>query len=544
MTMNYKYHEYIDIWMKKVKSGKVHACKEQKQLMKFVDHIFKTEDIFIDSDKIYDAVDVIEKYYPYKMLDFQRFFIAFVVGLYYPNGQLVFNEYLAMMGRGSGKNGLISAIAFYLIGERHGVKKYNVDIIATSMKQAKVSFDDNYDLIDESPKLQKHFKHTKELITNRKLKSELQYKTSNSKTKDGARPGAIIFDEVHQYINYDNIAVHTGGLGKIPYPRTFYITTDGTVRESVLDDLKERANRVLTLEDHHHGFFPFIFKMDNIREIGKKDLWDKAIPRILHDETLKHEVIKQYNLMLQSADMKEAFLTKRMNIPYVSTSKTVASWEDILATNQEIPDFTNLSCIGAVDFSDLRDFCSVGLLFKYGGKRYFIHHTFIHEKSLELTKFNININEAVELGLATIVKDVPIIPATVVVDWFKDKASKYNITKVVADRYRYLSLKEAFEKEGIQFNAIPNGAPTHNKLNPLITQIFAEHTLVFGEDKLMRWYCNNVYVETDKKGNKTYKKIEPIKRKTDGFFAFLHALVVDEDLIEVQEVVFYDVHTY
>lgn len=240
---------------------------------------------------------------------------------------------------------------------------------------------------------------------------EQQFKTSNSKTKDGARPGAIIFDEVHQYINYDNIAVHTGGLGKVSYPRTFYITTDGTVRESVLDDLKERAKRILSGEDHHHGFFPFIFNMDNIREVGKKDLWDKAIPRITHDKTLKHEVEKEYNLMLQSPDMKEAFLTKRMNIPYISTSKTVATWEEILATNQPLLDLTNNECIGAVDFSDLRDFCGIGLLFKKDGKRYFIHHTFIHEKSLELTKFNINIQEAVDLGLATIVKDTPIIPA-------------------------------------------------------------------------------------------------------------------------------------
>lgn len=541
---NYKYHEYIDDWYYKVKRGHVHSCKEQKQLMVFFEKVMEEEEIEIRSDDIYEAVELINKYYPFDLLDFQKFFVAIVVGLFYPNGQLVFNEFLALMGRGTGKNGLISAIAFYLISPKHGIYKYNVDIIATSEKQAKVSFEDNYDLIDENPKLQKHFKYTKVEITGKKTKAKLKFATSNSKTKDGGRPGALIFDEVHQYEDYQNIAVHTGGLGKVPRARTFFITTDGTVRESVLDDLKERAARVLSGEDHHNGFFPFIFKMDNIREIGKKDLWDKAIPRINHDLDLKHEVIKEYNQMLISADMKEAFITKRMNIPYTSVGKVVASWDDILATKQEIPDLHGQSCIGSIDFSDLRDFCSVGLLFKYGGKRYFIQHTFIHEKSLELTKFNINIQEAVDLGLATIVKDVPIIPASVVVDWFRERSNSYNILQVVADRYRYLNLKAGFDDEGIPFKGIPNGAPTHNKLHPLINQIFAEHTVIFGDDKLMRWYCNNVCVETDKKGNKTFKKIEPIKRKTDGFFAFLHALVVDEELIEAQEAQFYDVYTY
>lgn len=541
---NYKYHEYIDTWMNLVTTVKAHACKEQKQLMKFVKKVLDEEDVYIDSNKIYEAVDVIEKYFPFKLIDFQKFFIAFVVGVFNKDGSLTFNEYFALMGRGSGKNGLISAISFYLQTEKHGIKNYNIDIVATSEDQAKVSFNEIYNIIDDNVKLQKLFNYTKEEIMYKKTKSKLTFKTSNAKTKDGARPGAIIFDEVHQYENYDNIAVHIGGLGKVDNPRIFYITTDGKVRESVLDDLKERAKRVLNGEEKHNGFFPFIFKMDNVREIGKKELWDKAIPRINYSNTLKKQVEKEYNLMLQSADMKEAFLTKRMNIPYVSEARVVATWEEILATNQAIPDLSGLTCIGAVDFSDLRDFCAVGLLFKKDGKRYFIHHTFIHEKSIELTKFNININEAEELGLCTIVKDVPIIPASVVVEWFKEKANKYYIKRVVADRYRYSSLKEEFEKEGIQFDAIPNGAPTHNKLHPLITQIFAEGTIIFGDDKLMRWYCNNVYVDTDGKGNKTYKKIEPIKRKTDGFFAFLHAMVADDDLQEIQEVKFYDVYTY
>jgi phage terminase large subunit-like protein len=51
----------------------------------------------------------------------------------------------------------------------------------------------------------------------------------------------------------------------------------------------------------------------------------------------------------------------------------------------------------------------------------------------------------------------------------------------------------------------------------------------------MRWYTNNVYVLTDGKGNKSYLKIEPIKRKTDGFFCFLHAMSKDEDLVEAGE---------
>lgn len=542
---NYRYHEFIDNWIEAVEKGKVYACKEQKQLMNFVRTVLDDENVVIDSEKIYEAVEVVEKYFPFKLLDFQRFFFSFIAGVFYKDtDDLVFDEFFVYMGRGGGKNGLISATSFYLQSDKHAIKNYDIDIVATSEKQAKTSFEEVYQVIEDTPKLQRLFSRTKEEITYKKTNSTLRYNTSNAKTKDGGRPGAVIFDEVHQYENYDNIAVHIGGLGKVPNPRRFYITTDGEVRESVLDDLKEKANRVLLGEDPHNGFFPFIFRMDSEDEVYSPELWEKSIPRINHDRTLKRTVMKEYNDMHQSSELKVAFLTKRMNLPTQNEATAVAEWEEIKATNQPIPDLKGNECIGAVDFAELKDFCTVGLLFKKDGKRIFKQHTFIHEKSIKFTKFNIDIQEAIDLGLATIVKGVPIIPPKLIVDWFKEQAKDYVIKKVVADRYRYAAVKEAFEAEGIELEGIPSGYITHNKLHPLITQLFADRLLIFGDDKLMRWYCNNVYVDTDKKGNKSYLKIEPIKRKTDGFFCFLHAMSADEELSEAVEPVFFDVYTY
>jgi phage terminase large subunit-like protein len=61
----------------------------------------------------------------------------------------------------------------------------------------------------------------------------------------------------------------------------------------------------------------------------------------------------------------------------------------------------------------------------------------------------------------------------------------------------------------------------------------------------MRWYVNNTYQDLDGKGNITYKKIEPKTRKTDGFFALIHALSKDSELPETQDYVpMLDVYTY
>lgn len=542
---DYKYHEYIDTWIDLVETGKVQSCEEQKLLVRFIKRVLDDPNVIIRSDKIYEAVEVVEKYFPFKLLDFQRFLFSFIDGVVYKDtGDLVFDDHFWYIGRGAGKNGLISCVSFYLLSDKHNIKDYDIDIVATSEKQAKTSFAEVYHLIDKSSKLQKLFYATKEEITYKKTNSTLRYCTSNAKTHDGARPGAVIFDEVHQYQTYDNISVHIGGLGKVPNPRRFYITTDGEVREAVLDDLKEKALRVLRGEDPHNGFFPFICKMDHIDEVSHPELWEKANPRINHDRTLKRTIIKEYKDMHQSSELKVAFLTKRMNLPAQDEARAVAEWEEIKATDQPVPELKGLECIGGVDYADLKDFCTVGLLFKKNSKRIFRQHTFIHEKSIKFTKFNIDIQEAVDLGLATIVKGVPIIPPELIAGWFKRQAEFYAIKKVRADRYRFAALKEAFDAEGIELEGIPSGYVTHNKLHPIITRLFAERMLIFGPDKLMRWYCNNVYVSTDGKGNKSYLKIEPIKRKTDGFFCFLHCMTADDDLIEVGEFRSYDVYTY
>ena len=77
---------------------------------------------------------------------------------------------------------------------------------------------------------------------------------------------------------------------------------------------------------------------------------------------------------------------------------------------------------------------------------------------------------------------------------------------------------------------IGNGYITHNKVAPLIDEIFANHKIIYGDDPMMRWYTNNTYVDVDKKGNKSYKKIEPKLRKTDGFMALVAAISIENEI--------------
>lgn len=551
MKMNlrtYKYHQYIDDYIKLIESGEIRACKEQWQLIDFVKWKLSQPGIVIDAEAIEKSVEKPSAYFPFELFAWQRFCNAFIYGVRFEDGSLVFNRFLIEIGRGAGKNGYISYNSFYMQTGHHGIKNYDIDIVATSESQAKTSFEDVYNVLDDpehSKKMKKIFYWSKMLIQHRKTKSKLEYNTSNARTKDGKRSGCIIFDEVHEYEDYSNIKVFTSGLGKKPDPRTFYITTDGYVRGGVLDDLKAEARMVLNKELPNSRLFPFICKLDKPEEVDDEANWEKANPSYRFNPHLQQEMKQEYHDMQINAALRIEFMTKRMNSPVEDTRKEVATYEDRLATEQPIPEeLKGLDAIGGVDYAQIRDFCSVGLLIKSNGKRYWLHHTFMHHTAPKLQDINKEILQlAQDKGLMTVVYDKAI-GAEHVVNWFVKMAKLYRIKKVCMDLHRAAILRAAFEEAGFEVEIVRRGPITHSKLSPLVDEMFIKHTLVFGDDPLMRWYVGNVYKEEKDNGNIEYKKIDKEKRKTDGFFAFLHALNFDSELSEKKQIKIYKAITF
>ena len=543
------YHPYIDNYIDGVRTGKIVGCQELKMAMDYIEEKLDNPDVFIDYGKIDKAVELTERYFEYKLFDWELFVFALIHCYYKSNDTVVFDEILLVMGRGNGKNGFISPVSWYLTTHYHGVKEYNIDIIANAEDQAKTSFDDVYGVLERTWGTSKHFfTKTKKLIVNTRTNSYIKYNTSNAKTKDGKRSGCLIFDEIHEYESWDMIKVFISGFGKKKHSRTFYITTNGYVRGGVLDEMLDLAQRVLSGEIKDIGLLPLIYKLDDKEEVHDPKNWVKANPSLPYLPELRKELKKAYTKMKYQPQLAIDFMTKRMNLPAQDNFIVVAPWEKILATNQPIPyeELKGLQCIGAVDYARTTDFASCGLLFKYQGKRYWLEHTFVCHLALKVESRSIKfpVQEMVERGLITIIyRDN--ISAADIADWFIEQANKYHIKNIMCDNYRAALLESEFKERGLPLTQVRSGPITHAKVAPLVEQIFAEETLVFGDNPTMRWYVNNTCQEVDKKGNTTYLKIEPKTRKTDGFFALVHALTQDAELEDsTGEIMSLDVYTY
>ena len=402
------YHPYIDRYIDDIRSGAIPASRRLKLACDLVERKLSQPGVYIDGERIAKAVGVIEKYHEFKLLDWELFILALVHAYHRPTDTVVFDEYLTVMGRGNGKNGFISGLTFYLSTHYHGIKGYNIDIIANNEEQAKTSFNDNHEVLERhKSKLRKFFYWSKELILNLRTKSYIRFNTSNARTKDGKRSACLIFDEIHEYEDWDTIKVFQSGFGKRKHSRTFYITTDGYVRGGVLDELKELAEKVLTGEITDLGLLPLVYELDDEEELKDPRMWVKANPSLPHFPELRKQiesdVLKAQHQPHKAIDV----LTKRMNLPREEAYTVVAPWGKVLATNQPIPydELEGMPCIGAIDYAQVTDFASCGLLFKYKGKRYWIEHSFVCHKALKIESRRIKapIREWAEQGLLTII---------------------------------------------------------------------------------------------------------------------------------------------
>lgn len=516
---------YIDL----VHSGKIEVCKEQLLLCDYIEKCFDKEDLFVDEDRLHKYLNL-QKYFPFKLYGWEVFCFTLHNCTYMKPGILRWSDLFIMVGRGAGKNGYLSFEDFCLISQVNDIKEYNIDICANSEDQAKTSFEDIYNVLEENKvKLSKHFDWNKEEIQNLKTGSKLRFRTSNAKTKDGGRPGKIDFDEYHQYENFKIINVFKTGLGKKKNPRTTIISTNGDVRDGPLDKLLARAERILHEQNGDNGLLPFVCKLDKKEEVKNSKSWDKSNPSLHYNEELFREIEKEYIDYLEDPVSNSDFMTKRMNIPQGNKDVEVTSWENILATNQDIPNLEGCTCIAGVDYMKTTDFLGAGLLFKYKNKYYWITHSWALEGGNDLGRIKAPLKEWEKLGLLTFVKGVEISPDIPAI-WLAEQGQKYNITTLGMDNYRYTLLAKSLREVG--FDTDKQGAnniklvrPSDEMLiAPTITSAFANHNIVWGDNPLMRWYTNNTCMVTSPAGNITYGKIEAKSRKTDGFKAFIAAM--------------------
>lgn len=528
---------YIQDYIRSIRSGEVPASREMHQACDYIEGKLNNPDVFVDTEKTEKAVELIERYFRMKLFPWEKFVLALVHCYYKSSDTLVFTEYLIMMGRGNGKNGFISGVAWYLTTMYHGVPGYNVDIIANSEDQAKTSFEDIYQMLEDTwAKSKKFFYKSKEEIVSLRTRSYIKFNTSNARTKDGKRSACLIFDEIHEYQNSDTIKVFRSGFGKRKHSRTFYITTNGYVRDGVLDDRLRIAHDVLNGEIKNSRLCPLIYKLDDEKEADNKELWVKANPSLPYLPTLQLEIEQNFIDKDYDPTVASDLYTKRFNLPKGNAEIAVTDYSKVKATSRELPKLDGWACTVGLDYAELSDWAAVNLHFRRGPQRYDINHAWLCTQSKTLQRVKAPWREWAERGLVTVVDDVSIRP-DLLADYIRMAGQRYNVKMLAMDNYRWTLVSESLRKIGFDAqdkSRVKLVRPSDiMQVEPVIQECFDRELFTWGDNPCLRWAVNNTKrvrssrslgVDT---GNFIYAKIDAKSRKTDPWMALVASMVIE-----------------
>ena len=533
----------IDAYIAYCKEHPKWINRDRKLLIRnVVKPTLKRKDVFFDEATFHKCIRYLEANY-YPLFPYQKFVLAFVF-MYDTTGEPLFPEIVMLMGRGNGKDGFMAPLANFFQTPLYGIPEYHVELVANSEQQIKDTFGVVYNRLYKNPKFKGKFHVTKEVIENLETGSFLRYNTSNATTKDGKAPGCIFFNEFHAYENNDSVNVFESSEGKKRHFREIIITTNGYVREGPLDKLLDDCQKILEGGANPLGIFPFLCRLDRESEIGKPEPMHKANPSMEYLPTLQRAIERGYERAKNDQEKYREYITKRCNLPQTREEQAVTSWKNILLCSfkdtkrkgiRKSQDTTGKLAIIGIDYADVRDFASAGVLtIDDDGNHKWRQHTWICSESPFLNSIKFPIADVGKAGFRDFeVVRAPVIPVDGIVDWCERQMMDYTIVKITMDTYRYTLFKTIFEQRGITIETRDNPQGMVRLIRkigsacgiiaPSVEKLFSEHKVDYGDSAIMRWYTQNTGTLTDKYGNMQYVKIEPKLRKNDGFMAFVAA---------------------
>lgn len=436
-----------------------------------------------------------------------------------------FTEGLIFVGRKNGKTTLEAGLADYMAGFDNETGA-NVYILANSDHQASILYNKAKKMIEHSPWLKERFDPKVSSIDYPKTDGQIRKMSADSKDKDGENLHFGVFDEIHEYQDYSLINVMKRSEGMRKQPMIVYITTAGTVLDGPLVDFVDQGKDCLKNYDDNinERTFYFMASLDSMKEADDPSKWVKANPNIGLMNIVN--LISSYKKERRSPKEYADWITKQFNIFAETDDLSFVTPETIQLNNKNIDlsVLDGMDCVGGYDLSNSEDFTSACLEFPLeDGSVFLLEKSWIPQKRFERDKNPERIKDWERRG------EIEIIPGnyvdfSYVFDWFKEQTQKYNILQINYDPAKALRLNNELENAGFATQQIRQGYFTLGGPMQNIKELLLDGKVIFNNQKMFKWYLNNVHLITDRNNNFMPSK-QSRSRKIDGFAAFLDAHV-------------------
>ncbi len=468
---------------------------------------------------------------PLELELFQKAYIQTLFGwLEKDTGYRRFRETMFLCGRKNGKSTLLSGIALYmLIADYEGAAE--IYSVATKKDQAKKVLTEAVNMIKQSPELRAVVKKRRNDVYFPATSSIFEALASDSNTLDGLNSHAVIIDELHAIRDRNLYEVMKQSTSSRRQPLVVMITTAGTVRECIFDDMYELACKIADGKTKDDTFLPILYELDARDEWTNPQMWIKANPglgKIKQYKTLAAFVERAKN---NPADLP-GVLCKDFNIRE-NQSNVWLSFEQIKNNATfDITEVYDTYAIGGCDLSATTDLTAATLLIRKPGSNiiYVLQHYFLPEARVEHLEDK-NTNEApyriwAERGLLTLCSGNRVNFSDVTA-WYCQMRDEYKIDafKIGYDRALAGYWVEEMKANGFTMEPVAQGPFTWSQPMREMGAALADKIVNYNNNPMLIWCLSNTAVKKSGLNN-----IQPVKitdkRRIDGAVSLLNAWVI------------------
>lgn len=536
---------YVREYWRKIESGEIVTSRRVKavygRLMAEMDSPAADSPYYFDEETGERPIIFIERFCkqsqgtlgaPLRLELFQKAFIQTLFGwLLKSTGYRRFRETLFLVGRKNGKSTLLAALALYmLVADYEGAAE--IYSVATKKDQARKTLTEAVNMVKQSPELRAIIKKRRNDIYFPATASTFEALASDSNTLDGLNSHAVIIDELHAIRDRNLYEVMKQSTSSRRQPLVIMITTSGTVRESVFDNLYGLACDIADGKVTEDTFLPVLYELDARAEWTDPQAWIKANPGL--------GTIKQYATLAAFVERAKknpedlpGVLCKDFNVPETSASVWL-SFEDIKNdATFTMQDVYNTYAIGGCDLSATTDLTCATLLIRRSREDdtvYVLQHYFIPQKRIDQLDEH-NSQEApykiwAERELLTVC-DGARVDYSEVTAWFCQMRDEFKIDAFAVGYDRALAgyWVNEMKANGFDMRAVAQGPYTWSQPMREMGAAFADKKVNYNRNPVLVWCLSNTAVKKSGVNN-----IQPVKvsdrRRIDGAVSLLNAWVI------------------
>ncbi len=460
---------------------------------------------------------------------FQKAYISALFGfIHIDTGLRKYKETLFMVGRKNGKSTLLAGIALYMLiaDNEPGAEVYST---ATKKDQSRIIFDETHNMVKQSPELGRFVKKRKNDLYFPLRMAKFQALGKNSDTLDGLNAHCVIMDELHSVKDRNLYEVMKQSQSARRQPLLVMITTAGTVRECIFDDIYSYACGIVDGTFTDDTFLPIIYELDSREEWTASDAWQKANPGIGCIKKV-NDLVEKVERAKNSPKDLNGILVKDFNIRD-TVSTAWLSFDDI--SNESCFDITRFwgsYAIGGADLSITTDLTCATLLMmdKTTQERFVTQMYWLPRASLDkrVKEDKIPYDKWHEQGLLRLCNGNSIHYGDVTA-WFLEMVNGYGITPawIYYDSYSAKYWVEEMETNGFHMVRCIQGAKTLSLPMQQLGADLQAKRVNYNNHPILKWCLTNTGVQTDRNGNIVPIKNQSAKQRIDGTASLLDAYV-------------------